>query len=301
MRKVENELPLLTIFTPAYNRAHTLTRTYDSLKKQNRFDFIWLIIDDGSTDNTASLVQGWKQEKNGFQIEYIYKENGGMHTAHNVAYENIQTELNVCIDSDDILALNAIDKIYSIWGKITDKNCAGIVGLDADMSGKIIGNEFESEGMKTTLSGFYQRGGKGDKKLVYRTDIMKRYPPYPVFGDEKLVPLSYKYILCDQDYYLVATNTVLCNVEYQDDGSTNNMWKQRVRNAEGFAFYKKICMQYPYSRKGLIKNTIMYIAFNRLGKAKGYLKNSPERVLTILLFPCGWVFEKIIRKKSHLF
>ena len=94
--------PILTIFTPAYNRAHTLPRTYDSLCGQSCKNFIWLIIDDGSTDNTAELVRDWQNCDNGFEIQYIYKENGGMHTAHNAAYANIRTELNTCIDSDDI-------------------------------------------------------------------------------------------------------------------------------------------------------------------------------------------------------
>ena len=94
----------ITIFTPAYNRAHTLHRTYESLLKQDCKDFVWLIVDDGSTDNTADLVKNWQSADNGFEIRYIYKENGGMHTAHNTAYENIDTELNVCIDSDDCLA-----------------------------------------------------------------------------------------------------------------------------------------------------------------------------------------------------
>ena len=86
--------PILTIFTPAYNRAHTLPRTYESLYRQNCKDFIWLIVDDGSTDNTAELARDWQSRDNGFEIQYIYKENGGMHTAHNVAYANIHTELN---------------------------------------------------------------------------------------------------------------------------------------------------------------------------------------------------------------
>ena len=104
---------LLTIFTPAYNRDHTLGRTYESLKKQHCKEFIWLIIDDGSSDRTAQLVEEWQQEDNGFEIRYIYKENGGMHTAHNVAYQNIDTELNVCIDSDDCLAGDAVNKILN--------------------------------------------------------------------------------------------------------------------------------------------------------------------------------------------
>ena len=83
---------LLTVFTPAYNRAHTLPRTYESLREQDCKDFIWLIVDDGSTDETADMVKRWKKEENGFEIQYIYKENGGMHTAHNTAYANIHTD-----------------------------------------------------------------------------------------------------------------------------------------------------------------------------------------------------------------
>lgn len=90
----------LTVFTPAYNRASTLPRTYESLCDQECKEFIWLIVDDGSTDETASLVKEWQKKENGFEIQYIYKKNGGMHTAHNVAYENIHTELNVCIICD---------------------------------------------------------------------------------------------------------------------------------------------------------------------------------------------------------
>jgi glycosyltransferase involved in cell wall biosynthesis len=85
------------------------------LLKQNNKDFIWLIIDDGSSDNTEELVREWQSRENGFEIEYIKKENGGMHTAHNTAYENIRTELNVCIDSDDCMADNAVEKILSKW------------------------------------------------------------------------------------------------------------------------------------------------------------------------------------------
>ena len=293
-------IPLLTVFTPTYNRAKILGRTYESLCKQENKDFIWLIIDDGSSDNTGELVKQWQKQQNGFEIQYIYKENGGMHTAHNTAYENIITDLNVCIDSDDMMAENAVETIYRIWGKISDCNYAGIIGLDADFDGKILGTGFSEEGSSTTLSGFYQKGGKGDKKLVYRTDLMKKYPPYPVFGNEKLVPLSYKYLLCDQDYQLYATNSILCNVEYQPEGSTNNMWKQRVRNSKGFAFHKSICMKYPAGIKKLIKDTILYIAFSKLSNNQEYVRESPRKLLTILLIPLGLCMYVIIKKKSGL-
>ena len=300
MKSTNNyEYPLLTIFTPAYNRAQTLSRTYDSLCKQNNKNFIWLIIDDGSTDNTSELVTQWKNNDNGFEIRYHYKTNGGMHTAHNLAYEKIDTILNICIDSDDKLADNAVEIIYSTWEEIKNKNYAGMIGLDADFDGNILGNEFDCE--ETTLYGYYRKGGKGDKKLVYRTEIINQYPPYPEFDGEKLVPLSYKYLLCDQDYKLYTINRILCNVEYQKDGSTNNMWRQRVLNARGFAFHKMICMRYPLKMTTLSIDTIIYIACSKFAGNKNYIKESPKKVLTILLIPAGKIFYYITKKKSGLF
>ena len=111
---------LLTIFTPAYNRAYTIHKCYESLKRQSCKDFEWLIIDDGSTDNTKELVKKWIKETNDFKIRYIYQENQGMHGAHNTAYENIYTELNVCIDSDDYMPNDAVEKIRDAWKKVRD-------------------------------------------------------------------------------------------------------------------------------------------------------------------------------------
>lgn len=102
----------LTVFTPLYNRINTLKRTYESLKRQTSKDFVWLIIDDGSTDNPYEIIKEWIKINNGFEIRYVYKKNGGMHTAHNTAYENIDTELNVCVDSDDYMPDNAVPIDY---------------------------------------------------------------------------------------------------------------------------------------------------------------------------------------------
>ena len=253
----------LTIFTPAYNRAHTLPRTLDSLKRQQNKNFKWLIIDDGSTDDTKELVDKWLKDDYGFEIKYIYKENGGMHTAHNVAYQNIDTELNVCIDSDDCLADDAVNKILNFWNK-NKKNCyAGIIGLDADLNGNLIGKNLGNV-KETTLSGYYNSGGAGDKKLVYRTDVIKKYPEYPVFEGEKYFGLNYKYILVDQDYKLLALNEVLCNVEYQADGSSNNMWRQYYNNPKGFAYLRKFYMKYNNSLKRNIILLIFFLVFHQI-------------------------------------
>lgn len=281
-------MPILTVFTPAYNRAHTLPRTYASMRRQDCKDFIWLIVDDGSSDNTVELVKGWKQEKNDFEIRYIYKENGGMHTAHNMAYENIDTELNICIDSDDELADGAVRKILEKWEKVKNQGYAGIVGLDADMdTGNVIGTDFGSDVKDTTLTGFYSRGGLGDKKLVYRTDIINQYPPYPVFKGEKYVALAYKYRLIDQKYKLAVLNEVLCNVEYQQDGSSMNMLSQYYRNPRGFAFWRKVCMQYPESEKRVFFDCIHYVSSSIISRNKRFIRESPRKVLTIASIPFG--------------
>lgn len=293
-------MKFLTVFTPTYNRAHTIQRLYNSLLKQDCKEFVWLIIDDGSIDNTKDLVKEWQNNKNGFEIRYIYKENGGMHTAHNIAYENISTELNICIDSDDCLAENAVQKILDKWKKVKKLGYAGIIGLDADMNtGKIIGKDFP-EGMKeTTVVGYYAQGGRGDKKLVYRTDIIKKYPPYPVFDKEKYVALAYKYRLIDQDYKLAILNEVLCEVEYQVDGSSGTMYKQYLKYPKGFAFWRKISMQYPESQKRMFIDCIHYVSSSLISHNPHFIKESPKKVCTLLAVPFGMILTIFIKYKAR--
>ena len=292
-------MALLTVFTPAYNRAHTLPRTYESLRTQDCKDFIWLIIDDGSSDNTKELVKSWQSKENGFDIQYIYKENGGMHTAHNTAYENIHTELNVCIDSDDRMAPGAVGKIKSTWKIIRDKGYAGIIALDSDFVGNIIGTGFPEGMCETTLGGYHAAGGVGDKKLIYRTDVINSVPPYPVFPEEKYVGLIYTYTLIDQKYKLYVLNDVVCEVEYQADGSTGTMWKQYLNNPKGFAFLRKTAMQYPISQKRLIQDCIHYCSSSQIAKNKRYIQESPRKILTVLCTPAGWILTLLVRKKAR--
>lgn len=293
-------MPILTVFTPSYNRAHTLFRTYESLKLQNNKDFIWLIVDDGSTDNTAEMVKSWQSNDNGFEIQYIYKEKGGMHTAHNTAYENIFTELNVCIDSDDKMAADAIDKIIKKWDSVKEKGYAGIIGLDADFNGNIIGKGFPEGLYETTLTGYYANGGRGDKKLIYQTDIIKKYPPYPVFENEKYVALAYKYRLIDQHYKMAVLDDVLCNVEYQPDGASSNIWKQYIENPKGFALWRIVCMQYPVSTKRVFIECVHYVSSSIIAGNKHFIKETPEKLLTVMAIPFGCILAQFIIIKNKI-
>lgn len=291
-------MPLLTVFSPAFNRANTLPRLYESLCRQSCKDFLWLVIDDGSADNTKELIQTWQKQNNGFEIKYIYKENGGMHTAHNVAYENITTELNVCVDSDDLLTDNAIEIILKKWEKVRSASYAGIIALDADLQGQVIGDAFPDNMVETTLNGFYATGRRGDKKLIYRTDIIKKYPPYPVFPGEKYVALAYKYRLIDQDYKLAVLNEVVCLVEYQSDGSSMTMYKQYVRNPKGFAFWRKTAMQYPMSRKRLFMDCVHYVSSSLLARNRHFISESPRKLYTICAILPGIFLTFYIKHKA---
>lgn len=292
-------MPTLTIFTPAYNRAHTLPRTYESLRSQSCKDFVWLIVDDGSADNTAELVRSWQEKGNGFEIRYIYKENGGMHTAHNTAYENIDTELNTCIDSDDCMAPGAVEKILRKWESVRDRGYAGIIALDSDMDGNVIGTGFPEGLTATTLMGYYAAGGSGDKKLIYRTDIINRYPPYPVFEGERYVALAYKYRLIDQEYKLAVLDEVVCNVDYQPDGHSTAMFREYIRSPRGFAFWRKVCMQYPESPKRLVVDAVHYVAESLIAGNKHFLRESPRRLLTLAVTPVGAALVVYIQHKCR--
>lgn len=298
MEKAKNEIKL-TVFTPSYNRMHTLVRTYESLCRQDCKEFIWLIIDDGSSDRTDEMVAEWQSRDNGFEIQYIYKENGGMHTAHNTAYENIKTELNVCIDSDDMMAEGAVKKILAKWNEVKDRGYAGIIGLDADFSGKIIGKGFKEGMEETTLGGYYASGGKGDKKLIYRTEIIKACPAYPVFPGEKYFSLSYKYRIIDRKYKLAVLNDVLCLVEYQENGSSRSMFRQYVNNPRGFAEWRKIRMMYPESRKRIFMDCIHYVSSSILSKNPHFISESPKKAETVLAIPFGLILTGCILWKTR--
>lgn len=291
---------LLTVFTPSYNRAYTLYKCYESLKRQSCKDFKWLIIDDGSTDNTKELVEKWKNEDNDFEITYIYQKNQGMHGAHNTAYENIDTELNVCIDSDDYMPDDGVKRIKEKWEKVKhDKKIAGLIGLDSYENGNVIGRKFPEDLKKSTL---FEINNKykipGDKKLVYRSELTRKFQ-YPIFEGEKYVGLAYKYYKLDEDYELATINEVLCVVEYLEDGSSKNMLKQYKRNPKGFAFYRvENIKNSKASLRFKVKESVHYVSSSLLCKNKSFLKESPHKALTLLSLPLGVSLYLYIKKNG---
>lgn len=288
----------LTVFTPTFNRAYTLHKCYESLKRQTSNDFVWLIIDDGSSDNTKEIVDKWIRE-NKVEIRYHYQKNQGMHGAHNTAYELIDTEINTCIDSDDYMTDDAVENIVDFWNKNRNRGLAGFVALDAYDNGQVIGTKLPSNISETTYFDIYNTlGVKGDKKFIYRSDLTKLYP-YPIFEGEKYVSLAYKYAKLDDDYKLGIMNEVVCIVQYMEDGSSLNMFKQYRRNPKGFAFIRIENMKNPrISSINKFKECIHYVSSSIISKNKKFLKDVPCKLRTILAVPFGTVLYFYILNKT---
>ncbi|WP_294398477.1 glycosyltransferase family A protein [uncultured Clostridium sp.] len=289
--------PLLTVFTPAYNRAYTINKCYESLKRQTNKSFKWLVVDDGSTDNTKELIMKWKGEAD-FEITYIYKENGGMHTAHNTAYKNIDTELNVCIDSDDYLTDDAVEIIVKEWKKVKSDKLAGIGALDIFESGEIIGSKFPKDLKQSKYFDIYNKYGvMGDKKFIYRTDLIKKFP-YPEYEGEKYVGLDYKYKKLDENYELALVNKGICVVEYMEDGSSRNMLRQYINNPNGWCFFRLENLKIRgTSLRYKFKESIHYVSSSFIVEDKNFLSKTPYKLLAIFAIPFGLALNMYIKKK----
>lgn len=255
VRVLVKEMKTLTVFTPTYNRAHTLPRLYQSLCAQTSDDFEWLVIDDGSTDGTMGLVAQW-QEENIIPVHYIFKENGGLYTGYNVAYLTIETELNVCIDSDDAMPADAVEKIIRIWKERGSDRYAGITGLDCDMETKEpIGGRFPEGMTECFFPELYAKNiHRGDSKQVMRTDLMREVAPQEGFPGEKYFNPVYMLLQVTDKYPVLLSNECICFVEYQnDDSMSRHIWRQYFDSPRSFAKLRRLEMA--------IKHTTLFNRF----------------------------------------
>lgn len=290
----------LTVFTPTYNRAHTLERLYRSLCEQTCLDFEWLIIDDGSTDGTEALIQSFIKERR-IPIRYIYKENGGLYTGYNTAYSNIETELNVCIDSDDTMTADAVEIILRTWKQKGCARFAGLIGLDCYLdSGKPIGGAFPNNLEECYLLDLYtKRIHRGDTKQVMRTDLMKRVAPMVGFpGEKSFNPIYLLLQVCDK-YPLLVVNEPLCLVEYQqNDSMSRNIWGQYLDSPQSFAKLRRLEMTLSHnSFWNRFRSATHYVAECCLAGEGFGIKNSTSKALTLLATIPGIGLFFLIRKK----
>lgn len=288
---------LITIFTPTYNRSHTLPRVFRSLQKQTMKDFEWLIVDDGSTDNTSEIVKGFKDTAD-FPIRYIQKENGGKHTAHNEAIKLAKGELFFTVDSDDWLPNRSLTLIKELADDlIISPKLAGIVALKDYESGKIIGKPFPKDKYISSLRELEASGNGGERSLVFKTEIIRRYP-YPVIEGERFLTESVVYDRIGLKYDFVISNDTLTTCEYQIDGLSAKIKKIMANNPCGYAIYYAQRIELANSMKERIGHMARYQAFRLKTKEanRKYCNYKGKHIfLTSLFMPLGSIVKYLYR------
>lgn len=235
---MNNDSPLFTVFTPCFNRAHTLHRVYHSLRTQTWKDFEWLIVDDGSTDQTASVVQGWKQQAP-FPIRYIYQDNAGKHFAHNKAVNLARGSLFTALDSDDGCVPDALYEFRASWLSIPPDQFQGagfVWCLCQDERGHQIGRSFPSDGMiKSNLEMQYRYKIRGEHWWCARTEVLRKYP-FPAVAGGGYLPEGVVWGRIAKSFQTIFINKPL-RIYYRQDSGERVMGSSPQRHAFGHAYY----------------------------------------------------------------
>lgn len=227
----------LTILTPTYNRSKELIDLFESLKAQTNHDFIWLIIDDGSHDDTEAVINKIKNENNSFVITYFKKSNGGKHTALNYGFTKLNTKYCMIVDSDDILKPKAVDFFISKWAEVKDDEIAAVSCLCENEKGDIIGDKFSENGMCVShLQLVFEYNVHGDKMQCYRTDVLQEYN-FPVFIGEKFLTEAVVWNRIGLRYKKICFNESFLTAEYHESGLTKNINILHKKNLLGSALY----------------------------------------------------------------
>lgn len=292
----------LTVFTPAYNRADLLPRCFEAMKRQTNKEFIWMIIDDGSTDNTRELVADWMAQPLDFEIRYYYKENGGLHTTYNEAISHIDTELSMCIDSDDFMPDDAVQKVLNLWDEKGSDGVAGIVGLDYDLEGNVIGDPLPDQptvNLIDLLVGKYPLKN-GDRTNVVRTELYQKVAPMKVFPGEKNFNPHYMHLQISMEYDFLVLNENLRFVDYQPGGMSDSMYRQYRNSPKSFAETRKLYLSFPNTGLAFrLRQCIHYVSSSIIGKNKRFLKESPAKLLTVAALPFGAILSVLVYFKTR--
>lgn len=278
---------LITIFTPSYNRAYILPMLYQSLVNQIDPNFEWVIVDDGSSDNTEELVSSWIEE-NKIHIYYKKQPNQGKHIAINTGVQMAKGELFFIVDSDDNLTPNAVQTVRSFWQKRKIINgISGIISYRQFPDGKLVGTNLPSSVDKCKLRECESKyNSVGDKVVIYRTDVLKQYP-YPKFWGEKFLGESIVFNQIDDNYDMLVMNARVYNFDYQKDGLSQDFRKLYRNNPNGFLLQFEQTLKYSNSFKTRLKTTAHMACLSwHLNKMGKYFTQG-NLLLRMLAFPIG--------------
>lgn len=285
----------LTIFTPAFNRAATLPRLYESLRDQTCYDFEWLIIDDGSTDDTARIVGQYIQEK-AFPVRYYWKENGGKHTAYNMALEMASGKWFFCVDSDDFLVPDAVERLAAVTQTLNQQQ--GIVAYKKDTAETLLSGRFPEGVRFSKFNELVMRYGcKGEFSLIFPSELARRFP-FPVFSGERFVTESVVYDRISPECEMRLLPQVITVCEYQDDGYSQNANMVMARNPGGFCLYfmQRIDLMPSFLSKVVCAGK--YWCFRWISQNKTLHYAGKHRLICGLGWPVGLIFRvyyKVVR------
>lgn len=280
----------ITIFTPTYNRAYILERCYKSLVKQTNKKFEWLIVDDGSTDNTKEIVQGWINEGK-IDIRYFYQKNQGKMIAHNNGVLNARYELFFCLDSDDYLTSNCVEELIDAFIEIeNDEKVTGIIAKK-NFINKKNNAKFPNIKYVTLMDLKYKYRYNSDLLLAYKTKILKRFL-FPKIEGEKFIPEPYVYDQIDQIGKMILLNKSLNICEYLEDGYTNNIKRNIRQNANGYILFAKQEMMLTNNIRIKCINAIRYIMGNWIIRERKYIKKIDglyNKMIVIMILPIALI------------
>lgn len=260
-------MPFISILTPTYNRGKLLLPLYDSLKNLTFKDFEWLIVDDGSEDDTEQYALSWiahNIENAEFPIRYIKKSNGGKHTTINRGVREANGELILILDSDDTLPSDSLATIAQYYEQCKGyKDCAGVCGLMAHHDGQLIGTGFPKDPMyeSALLFRYAEKGNvTGDLLEVYKTSVMREFP-FPEIENEKFCPESLVWNRIANKYKLFCFNKVIYYRDYLDGGLTSKIVRIRMNSPIASTMTYAEMLDYDISLKWKIRSAINYWRF----------------------------------------
>lgn len=281
-------MSFVTILTPAYNRAYVLPKLYVSLTEQTDHDFEWLVVDDGSLDDTEALIKGYIAEDK-IRITYIKKKNGGKHDALNVGIQQITSEWTMIVDSDDRLTPNAVSEIRKYANRVpmyqSKRIIAGISFLRAYPDGQTNGkkpeqNEIISDFIENRIN---SRDELADKAEVYLTEILKKYP-FPVYGNEKFLQENIVWINIAFEYDMVFLNEAIYIGDYLEDGLTRNVMKNKLNNPIGMYQNAALLMNRRFTAINQIKGALLFNIYYKLahGSMWSAIAKSPNKWVSFM-------------------
>ena len=290
-------MPFISILTPTYNRGKLLLPLYDSLKNLTFKDFEWLIVDDGSEDDTEQYALSWiahNIQNAEVPIRYIKKSNGGKHTAINRGVREANGELILILDSDDTLPEDSLATIAHYYEQCKGyKDCAGVCGLMAHHDGQLIGTGFPKDPMSESALQFrYAKKGNvtGDLLEVYKTSVMREFP-FPEIVNEKFCPESLVWNRIANKYKLFCFNKIVYYRDYLEGGLTSKIVRIRMNSPIASTMTYAEMLAYDISLKWKIRSAINYWRF------KYCIKNKSLKAPTVKWY---WRLFQLVGLLMHL-